>query len=514
MGTPGDKPMPLPDDVYAISKSMGPAKKAPTPQAQKPAGKVAVQRQNPALDPLVGRTLVEAEPGEDKIPSGTGIISYVKKHIKAEMVENPDSALANSPAVKAVLGMCNFLEGIFGFALTPGQFASLIDLDYPDASLSKEELEEVLKNNKINRLIRDYKELQRNLEAGAFEDEQVKLVKNQELLGIKSELEKLGVDPDNMPDPENKDLLARYKTSLETALSEKGTQPDDEYTSAHYVSGQLGLMNEGVVPTYNPKDLYARLKNTTYDDHAVGKRYPLFHHEESRGDFVDKFKAGGLPTGTVVFFKRPLAQEGKLPKQQLISGIIGGDGVIRFNTTKGLGRMKSGVDADEKSKKATKLTEMANTITGVGDALIGNSLEAEETLDLDINYLTGTTLSTSVVNLGGAPFVGAFIPVDETNAKEGSEESYNKKAKEAEIEAEAEKEKKAEEEAERLENEKMDEELKKRRQDAAKAVVPGVQPSPEEEPAESKPEVENSPEKKEGDEAKKEQKPDESGVSQ
>jgi hypothetical protein len=266
-----------------------------------------------------------------------------------DVMEKNKEKNKDSVAYNAVRGALFLYSKYFGFAMTPGSFSMYIDSAFYNENFDKEQMEKLW----VNTYKKQYAYLSKKYKTAKDEDEKSKILKDMKAL------EERLYEFDHNENEKKDDYIKRMRAevdskvleyeqndevALETAELDKfeGIDDADPYISTYYVSKKLGVLNPNasdsqVEKEYDPHRLHANLLHSEYKDTYQETTKNLYDFETSESEFKGRFSAGTLPAGTVVFFQRVgLANVSSSNQSKQISGIVGMDGKIRYQTKNGL----------------------------------------------------------------------------------------------------------------------------------------------------------------------------------
>lgn len=247
--------------------------------------------------------------------------------------ENKDSLFLN-----AAYQICYLLENYFQISMDADDYSNAVDEIYPDAKfdLDENQVAKIFNKRECYDLIKQYKAAKSKDPADTATMEAAK----------KAVLELAKKDPDLKLSEENFDgNLEELEKALEKFADEKisdgdlaklkATDAPESAISANYVYRQLRSMygdalqmpkdNKGE----NPEILYAQLRHTQVK--KDGANYLLFEQQLDYKEIAKK-PINSLKPGTVLFFNL-VSGDNKL---EVVSGIIGLDGKLRFHTQDGV----------------------------------------------------------------------------------------------------------------------------------------------------------------------------------
>lgn len=247
--------------------------------------------------------------------------------------ENKDSLFLN-----AAYQICSLLENYFQISMDADDYSNAIDEIYPDAKFDLDEAQavKIFAKRECYDLIKVYKAAKTKDPADTATMEAAK----------KAILEIVKKDPDlKLSEEQFDENLAELEKALEkfadgniadSDLAKlKATDAPESAISAHYVYRQLQSMygdalqmpkdNKGE----NPEILYAQLRHTQVK--KDGANYFLFTQELDYSAIAKK-PINSLKPGTVLFFNL-VSGDNKL---EVVSGIVGLDGKLRFHTKDGV----------------------------------------------------------------------------------------------------------------------------------------------------------------------------------
>ncbi|MBT3704952.1 hypothetical protein HOG17_04200 [Candidatus Peregrinibacteria bacterium] len=399
-------------------------------------------------------------------------------HLALDVMEKNKEKNKDSVAYNAVRGALLLYSKYFGFAMTPGSFSMYIDSAFFNENFEKEQMEQLWINTYKKQYaywIKKYDNAKDDTERAEIE-KKIGILEKRLYAFEKEEFEKIDDYRERL-----KEEVGSYEQRDEIALDTdeldkfKDIDDADPYISTYYVSKELGALNPSgsgseIKKEYDPERLYANLMHSEYQDKFKGTTQNLYDLEESESNFRGDFSAGTLPAGTIVFFNRFDIANGISDRGSLISGIVGMDGKIRYQTKNGL-EVYAGFDA-------------------VNNDLMDLLQEFQDNKGtVDWNDKTKGIIErskTASVN----KFMGAFIP----NIEEG--DKIPEKTKEEE-DAEAKAKDEATDAATEPDEETKPEAAPTEAAEPAEEPAPGAAPATEAKKAETEPEAKEKTKKEE-----------------